>query len=215
MAYVYKITNKVNGKIYIGQTSRSIEERFFEHKRDAFRETNSKRPLYSAIRKYGIDAFSIELIEETENPLEREKYWIEYFGSFKNGYNATVGGEGGSYIDYKLVVAEYLQLKNQREVARKLNISPCSVNKILKIYGVEKLTCEEVAQKTLGKIVNQYDLQGKFIKSFPSTKIAAESLGKVTKTSNGATSHISDVCKGKRKTAYGFKWKFAKDDIKN
>lgn len=214
MAYVYKITNNVNGKIYIGQTNRSIEERFSQHKKDAFRERNEKRPLYSAIRKYGVDAFSIELVEETEDPLEREKYWIEYFGSFKNGYNATIGGDGAPYIDYELVVAEYLQLKNQNEVARKLNISSCSVNKILKIYGVERLSCEETVQKTLGKIINQYDLQGNFIQSFPSVKAAAQSLGKVTKTSNGATSHISDVCKGKRKTAYGFKWKFAKDDIK-
>ena len=214
MAYVYKITNKINGKIYIGQTYRSIEERFSEHKKDAFRDRSEKRPLYSAMRKYGVDSFYIELIEETENPLEREKYWIEYFKSFKNGYNATIGGDGAPYIDYELVIAEYFQLKNQNEVARKLNISSDSVNKILKIYNIERLNSKEVAQRTLGKIVNQYDLQGNFIQSFPSTRAAAESLGKVTKTSRGATSHISDVCKGKRKTAYGYKWKFAKDDLK-
>ena len=51
-------------------------------------------------------------IEETDNPEEREKYWIEYYGSFKNGYNATVGGDGKPYIDYDLVVATYRELKN-------------------------------------------------------------------------------------------------------
>lgn len=211
MAYVYKITNNVNGKIYIGQTNRSIEERFLEHKRDAFKERNKKRPLYDAMKKYGTDAFSIELVEETDNPLEREKFWIEYFGSFKSGYNATIGGDGTPYIDYDLVVSEYQQLKNQNEVARKLKISSDTVRKILKIYKIKRVSHKEVVQKALGKIVNQYDLDGNFIQSFPSLKAAATSLGKITNTSLGATSHISNVCKGKRKTAYGYKWKFAED----
>lgn len=59
------------------------------------------------------------------------------------------------------------------------------------------------------KKVYQYDLQGNFIQSFPSAKAAAISLGKITSTSRGASSHISDVCRGKRKTAYGYIWKFA------
>ena len=68
---------------------------------------------------------------------------------------------------------------------------------------------ERVVQRVLGKIINQYDKQGNYIQSFPSVKAAAEALGKITSTSNGATSHISDVCRGKRKTAYGYIWKFA------
>lgn len=163
------------------------------------------------MKKYGTDAFSIELIEETDSPLERERFWIEYFGSFKNGYNATIGGDGAPYIDYDLVVSEYQQLKNQNEVARKLNISSDTVRKILKIYKVKKASQKEVVQRTLGKIVNQYDLDGNFIQSFPSLSAAATFLGKITNTSFGATTNISNVCKGKRKTAYGYKWKFAKD----
>lgn len=46
------------------------------------------------MKEYGIENFSVETLEETEKPEEREKYWIEYFGSFKNGYNATIGGDG-------------------------------------------------------------------------------------------------------------------------
>ena len=163
------------------------------------------------MKKYGTDAFSIELIEETDNPLEREKFWIEYFGSFKSGYNATIGGDGAPYIDYDLVVSEYQQLKNQNEVARKLKISCDTVRKILKIYKIKRVSHKEVNQKALGKIVNQYDLNGNFIQSFPSLKAAATFLGKITDTSFGATSQISNVCKGKRKTAYGYKWKFAED----
>ena len=59
------------------------------------------------MRKYGIEHFHIELIEETDNPEEREVYWIEQKQSFKYGYNATMGGDGQKYIDYDLVVATY------------------------------------------------------------------------------------------------------------
>ena len=68
MAYIYQITNDVNQKIYIGKTENSIEKRFKEHCWDASRERNEKRPLYNAMRKYGVEHFHIELIEETNNP---------------------------------------------------------------------------------------------------------------------------------------------------
>ena len=60
-------------------------------------------------------------------------------------------------------------------------------------------------------VILKYDLNGNYIQSFISAKSAAESLGKITKTSKGASSHIADVCKGKRKTAYGFIWKYAEE----
>ena len=194
-------------------TYNSIEERWKQHKRDAHkRNLIENRPLYRAIEKYGIENFSIEEVEETNNPEKREKYWIEYYGSFKNGYNATLGGDGKPYIDYDLVVATYRELKNQRKVAEKLNIHYDTVSYILKAKKEPVLSHLEVAQKATGKIINQYDLNGNYIQSFPSVKAAADMLGKVTATSKGATSHISDVCRGKRKTAYGYKWKFANEN---
>jgi len=168
-----------------------------------------KRPLYSAMNKYGTEHFHIEFIEETENPEERECYWIKKLGSFKNGYNATMGGDGKKYIDYDLVVTTYRKLPIIKRVAEQLNISEDSVSRILKLKNEPITPNKQAVQMAVGKTVNQYDLQGNFIQSFPSTKAAAEALGKITSTSNGATSHISDVCKGKRKTAYGFKWKFS------
>ena len=77
MAYIYQIINDINQKVYIGKTEFSIEERFKEHCRDAFKDRNENRPLYAAMRKYGIEHFHIELIEETQEPEEREIYWIE------------------------------------------------------------------------------------------------------------------------------------------
>lgn len=209
MAYIYQITNKINGKIYIGKTEHSIEKRFKEHCTDAFKDRNEKRPLYAAMRKYGIENFEISLLEETNNPEEREVYWIEQKRSFKFGYNATLGGDGKRYIDYDLVIATYQELQNMTETAHRLDINISSVKKILNNSNIFIVPMSEVNQKKAGNIINQYDLQGNFIQSFPSARAAALTLGKITSTSKGASSHISDVCKGKRKTAYGYIWKFA------
>ena len=127
-----------------------------------------------------------------------------------NGYNATVGGDGKPYIDYDLVVSTYQEVKNCSEVARIMNICVDTVRYILKERKIEIVPSQIVTQKKTGKIVNQYTLEGDFIQSYPSLTSAAQSLGKVTTTSRGATTHISDVCKGKRKTAYGYKWEWGK-----
>lgn len=58
MAFIYKITNDINQKIYIGMTERTIKERFKEHCQEYKRERAEKRPLYSAMKKYGIEHFS-------------------------------------------------------------------------------------------------------------------------------------------------------------
>ena len=209
MAYIYQIVNDINGKIYVGKTERSIEERFREHCKDCTRRDFEKRPLYRAMKKYGIEHFHIELLEETSNPEEREVYWIEQKRSYKEGYNATLGGDGKHYIDYDLVIAMYLELQNQNEVARRMGISSDTVSAVLKNNNIERLKSSESAALATGKVVNQYSLEGEYLQSFPSAKAAAESLGKISSTSNGASSHISDVCRGKRKTAYGYKWKFS------
>ena len=209
MAYIYQITNNINGKIYVGKTEFSIEKRFKEHCEDAFKNGKEKRPLYAAMRKYGIEHFHIELIEETNNPEERECYWIEQKQSFKYGYNATIGGDGRKYIDYDLVIATYKETQNVAETARRLNIDRNHASSILHLNNVDVLSTNEVNQKRLGKVINQYTLTGEYIQSFPSAKTAADSLGKTTSTSKGATSHITDVCRGKRKTAYGYIWKFS------
>lgn len=91
MAYIYKIVNKINNKIYVGNTMISIEKRWKAHCSDYKEKKYEKRPLYAAMKKYGIDNFYIEEVEQCsfEEVDEREKYWIEYFGSSKYGYNAT------------------------------------------------------------------------------------------------------------------------------
>lgn len=214
MAYIYKITNNINDKIYIGKTVRTIEDRFKEHCKDCQRENLEKRPLYSAMKKYGVENFSVELIEETDNPEERERYWIEYYGSFKNGYNATLGGDGKSYIDYDLVVTAYRELKNCTETAKQLNIHEDTVRNILKIKNEPILASTEVTKAKCGNCVNMYSLEGKYLMTFASMSEAGQYLID-NKLSNckltTIRTHISEVCRGKRKTAAKFIWKYAKE----
>lgn len=211
MAYIYQITNDVNQKIYIGKTEFSIEKRFKEHCYDAFRENNEKRPLYNAMRKYGVEHFHIELIEETNNPEEREVYWIEKKQSFKNGYNATIGGDGRKYIDYDLVVKTYQDLQNIKLVAKQLHHDESTISKILKEKNIDIKSSIEWMRENRGKKVGQYDLNDNFIQSFDSRGLASKYLIDNHYTTSVAidavAGRIGQVCNGKRKTAYGFKWK--------
>ena len=211
MAYIYQIQNDINGKLYVGKTEFSIEKRFKEHCNDAFKEISEKRPLYSAMKKYGIEHFHISLIEETDNPEEREKYWIEYLETFKSGYNATMGGDGKRYIDYDLVVKTYNEVQNRNKTAKLLNISPDSVSNILTIKNIKILPFEEVNRMALSKKVGMYQ-KGDLIKVFSSLTDAGKflQLNQLTldKKIGSVVEHISQVCRNKRKSAYGYQWKF-------
>lgn len=212
MAYIYQIINDINNKIYIGKTEFSIDKRFKEHCSDAFKERNEKRPLYSAMWKYGIEHFHIELIEETDNPEEREKYWIEQKQSFKKGYNATLGGDGKKYLDYDLIIASYKEIKSVKDTAISLGISSDSVSNILRANNISIITSSEVIKKKYGKVVNMYDLQNTFLKTFPSINAAAKYMVENNLTGCKMTTikqHITEVCMGKRKTAAKFKWKYS------
>lgn len=92
---VYKATNKINGKVYIGITTHSLEHRKKIHIRDSKRIDTY---FYRAIRKYGKDNFTWEVIDRAESKeelSELEKYYIKLYDSFDNkekGYNTTSGG---------------------------------------------------------------------------------------------------------------------------
>ena len=97
MAYIYKITNKINGKSYIGQTSKTIQERYDVHIKCAKKHIN--RYLYDAMNHYGYDNFEVVCVEECVKELldEREIYWIDKLHTLSpNGYNMTKGGGGGN-----------------------------------------------------------------------------------------------------------------------
>jgi hypothetical protein len=160
------------------------------------------------MRKYGIEHFYIELLEETDNPEERERFWIEEKGSFKNGYNATLGGDGRPYLDYELLIEAYKRLQSLEVVHQLYGCDTHYLSKILKQHNIQVKSNQQVNQKKFGKCVNQYDLQDNYLKTYAGVRDAARAVSKETTNLGGAASHITDVCKGKRKTAYGYKWKF-------
>lgn len=206
MAYIYVITNKINGKQYVGKTSESIQERWKRHIWDKNKRVTEKRPLYDAMNKYGIENFEIKQLEECsiENSSEREIYWIEKLNSFKEGYNATYGGDGKVLYDYKLIAEKYLELQNQTKVANFFHCDSDTVLRALKNEKVKILTSKEVSINQNSKKVAMIDLKtGETIKVFDSVAQAALSLGNKNKNS-----HIIHVCKGQRKSAYGYKWSY-------
>lgn len=99
---IYKITNKINNKCYVGKTTKTLEWRWKVHIR------HSKNVKYNAlfpraIAKYGEDNFILEIIDmaiSLEELNEKEKYWIKYYKSYlkEYGYNLTLGGEGGALV---------------------------------------------------------------------------------------------------------------------
>ena len=94
--YIYKITNLINNKIYIGQTN-NPKRRWQEHKNLGY-DTKGTKLLYRAIEKYGKDNFAFEIIEgPIDNYNEKEIYWISYYKSTdkKFGYNILLGGNLG------------------------------------------------------------------------------------------------------------------------
>ncbi len=92
MEGIYLITNQLNGKKYVGQAL-DIEERWKRHIRDI---NNYDFVIYRAMRKYGVENFSFEVLEECDVDKldEREIYWINELDTYNNGYNMTMGGEG-------------------------------------------------------------------------------------------------------------------------
>lgn len=141
--FIYKITNRVNNKVYIGQTRFSVEQRFKQHIKNYTKE-HRNQPLYLAFAKYGIENFSVEPIEEIDTSKldEREIYWIAKYDSFNNGYNATIGGKGGRLIywtdsQYEEIRTLYLSGFTSKKIAELFNCSSWTIIQILKSLRVK------------------------------------------------------------------------------
>lgn len=211
MAYIYQIVNDINNKKYIGQTAYSLEKRFAEHCRAALKDNIKNRPLYNAMQKYGSIHFSIELIEETIFPNEREQYWIQYYDTYKNGYNATLGGEGRLLLDHNLILQTYEKYKNAVKVALELKVSKDTVIDILHAHHVPIVSSSIINRQANGKAVVMWTLDKIQLKIFETTADAARYLIDAELTHCKFSTiryHISEVCNGKRKSAAGYYWTF-------
>lgn len=216
MSFIYKITNDINNKVYIGKTNLTIQERFKQHCKDAKKSTFEKRPLYKAMNKYGIEHFYIEELENclTTQASEREQYWIGYYKGYEQGYNATKGGDGKQLFNHEQIAQILKNNPYPKEVAK---IIGCSVDTVYIVAKEFDIVVKSKGQNNVNtkKQIYQYNKKTKeYLQSFNSIQQAAEWLysQQIIKTLNsGVRSHISEVAQGKRKSAYGYIWKYIRD----
>lgn len=141
MGFIYKITNKINGKVYIGQTITPIKNRMYKHYSQA-RNGKNITGIDAAIKKYGEENFEIEQILECPNEdLDlQEKFYISKYNSFENGYNLTMGGQFSTTslnININEAISKYQELKSVEETAKYFNCCSETMSKLLKANGVE------------------------------------------------------------------------------
>lgn len=207
---VYKITNKVNGKIYIGVTKCSLSKRWNEHKSKA---KSGKSHLSKAIAKYGQNNFCIELIKECSNEDEMYKLEVSLIKELSSnnpvfGYNNSSGGEKSSLgrtasDETKRKLSEY-----QRSRIRKPHSVGSRINMSLSAKGrdMSELIKKSVAKRR-GKpshnaiIVEKYARSGELVETFNSMSEAAKSVF-------GVACALSAIKRGRLKTYKNFIWKF-------
>ena len=214
MSKIYKIVNDINNKVYVGKTMASLERRFREHCSDSNKASEQNRPLYRAMNKYGIEHFSIHLIEECSDELasEREQYWIGFYKGYTEGYNATLGGDGKTYIDVSILLKLWNEGKNLAQIGQLTGHDKGWIGTLLKNNGVSQKEIIERGHST--KAIEMLDKNtNKVLKTFSSTREAARFIiqeqGLKSSSEGGYSSHISEVCQGKRKSCQGYKWRYA------
>lgn len=208
MGFIYKVTNKINGKIYIGQTSGiTPEERFKQHVKEA-KVKQYNRPFHLAINKYGAENFIVEKIEEVSSEIlsEREKYWIKYYHSYihdenANGYNTTMGGEGTIKYDYAKLAQEYEQTKSLAQAAKNCSCGISTIRRAREFYNLPQYNRSE------GVAVVAYNDKEEL--TFNSIKQAAEYLAlSLNKNSQTIRKRITAILLHKpNQLGYGYYWK--------
>lgn len=208
MIGIYKITNKINGKCYIGQST-DINDRWIKHRSRPFQINDGSYDtyLYRSIRKYGLDNFIFEVIEECscDELNEREIFYIDFYNSHytKCGYNMTFGGEGGIKRDNKKICDMWDEGHTISKIAQELHCSRNTVKNALKQFG--KYDADEIKNRWIKKTsnpVNQYDMNFNLLKTWQSAKQVEKELGI-------DHSGIGDCCNYITKQAGGFKWRYA------
>lgn len=210
MAWIYKIEDDIDHKVYIGQTIHKVEVRFHQHLKNSENAKDNTR-LHSAMRNLGKDHFFCEVIEECkETELdEREKYWIKYYDSLTSGYNMTSGGNGGSI--YQIDETEIRKLwdegKSLKEIAGLFGCSTKAISDRLSNY--KNYSVEEAVKRSNAKVVYQYDLAGMRCGEYESVSEAEVAL-------NGEEArgrdNIGACARGEQRITYGYYWSYEKMD---
>ena len=213
---IYKITNKINGKIYIGQ-SVDIRRRWYEHKGKLGKPGAEEYYFQKALKKYGIDNFTWEILEECEPDQlnEREQYYISLYRTYVgfddcNGYNLTRGGDAPSVearciLQYDKAGHFIAKYKNIDEAVKKTGIKKSSIyaacNKTANSAKDYQFTYEgdPPPGKYYPYFLIQINPKTGFIEYYDNLKEAS--------IKTGILDHAISCCyAGKTKTAGGYQW---------
>ena len=162
--FIYKITNTINGKSYIGQTIQNVKERFYQHCATKCSKAVSNMAIHRAIKKYGKSNFTVEVIEEigSANLNDRERYWIKYYNSYNNGYNSTKGGQDGCKpfkdLDVESIIKEYNTGKSLRTLGTIFKVDKQTIKDLLIRHNVELRTTRtyKLSQKDRDKVLEDF-----------------------------------------------------------
>ena len=162
--FIYKITNTINGKSYIGQTIQNVKERFYQHCATKCSKAVSNMAIHRAIKKYGKSNFTVEVIEEIDstNLNDRERYWIKYYNSYNNGYNSTKGGQDGCKpfkdLDVESIIKEYNTGKSLRTLGTIFKVDKQTIKDLLIRHNVKLRTTRtyKLSQKDRDKVLEDF-----------------------------------------------------------
>jgi group I intron endonuclease len=211
--FIYKVTNTKNDKIYIGATTKSLEDRKKDHLKKS--KKGKSYVFQNAIATYGADAFKWEKVDfatTTDELAKKEKEYILEYNSKEEGYNSDSGGGIQKTVyQYDLktgeLVDEFSNLTNAGAVVglNKQDLSKVclSINKVSNgFYWTYDFVENFIPLKDRRKKkVHQYNLQGEFVNEFNSVSEASKHTG-CNKTG------IGKVSRGERKSCGGFSWKY-------
>ena len=162
--FIYKITNTINGKSYIGQTIQNVKERFYQHCATKCSKAVSNMAIHRAIKKYGKSNFTVEVIEEIDsaNLNDRERYWIKYYNSYNNGYNSTKGGQDGCKpfkdLDVESIIKEYNTGKSLRTLGTIFKVDKQTIKGLLIRHNIKLRTTRtyKLSQKDRDKVLEDF-----------------------------------------------------------
>lgn len=216
MGYIYRITNQVTKKQYVGQTI-DLDTRWHHHRT---KKNSNCRYLKFAFNKYGMDNFVFELIcvcFDDDMDAYEEKYIEMYKTLVPNGYNLRKGGNSGRHHEEtKRKISMALKGKRYYDINPRLgkhHTDECKKQiseSHKKRYATEegKQTIRETTIKYKNRSVIQCDVHGNVIEEFVSLKQVAMKLGV-------SLASVSMVCSGKRKTLKGLFFKYNDTSLPN
>lgn len=217
MACIYKITNTINNKVYIGETTRTINARWRQHKARA-KDSQYTEYLYRAIRKYGIENFTIEELIQCADE-DRFKIETEYITKYRswvgfedcNGYNLVLSQEGVAPIMAQEILNCWNDGLTLVQISERLHLCDKTIRYSLRNDGITQEQVYERRNQNAGKHsrkpIIQYTMDGEYINQYESITAATKAMNKTS------PSQIQKSCAGKISlTAYGYIWQYEDDD---